>query len=155
MDSDRHLTRQDSEKFISKNDETFKKRDGIFWAIIEKSTGELIGDFAYWRLIKEHYRAEIGYTLKPQFWGKGYMKETMSSLINFGFNDLNLHSIEANVNPENENSKKALIKVGFKKEAYYRENFFYNGRFLDSEIYSLLKSDFKYYKIKGASKSEL
>jgi len=37
-----------------------------------------------------------------------------------------------------------LLKIGFQKEAYFRENYFYNGAYLDSEIYSLLAKDFKY-----------
>ncbi len=106
-----------------------------------KSTDELIGYFGFWRLAMRHCRAEIGFALKPQFWGKGIMKETMNCLINFGFTELNLHSIEANVNPENEKSERLLVKFGFKKEAYFRENFFYNGIFKDSIIYSILETD--------------
>ena len=60
--------------------------------------------------------------------------------INVGFTELNLHSIEANVNPENEKSERLLVKFGFKKEAYFRENFFYNGIFKDSIIYSILET---------------
>ncbi|MTI32739.1 GNAT family N-acetyltransferase [Xanthovirga aplysinae] len=146
MERPKHLSKNDSEIFILKKKEAYRNKKGIYWAIIEKSTEEFIGDFAFGNIIKENARAEIGYTLKPQFWGKGYMKETMVSLINFGFNDLKLHSFEADVNPENENSKKALIKMGFKKEAYFRENLFFNGEFFDSEVYSLLERDFIYHK---------
>ena len=69
------------------------------------------------------------------------MKESMITLMNFAFNTLKLHSLEANVNPENENSKKALLKLSFRKEGYFRENYYFNGKFLKSEIYSLLKTD--------------
>lgn len=142
MDSKRHTSLQDSEKFVSTNIETYKKGEGIFWAIIEKSTNEFVGDFAYWKLDKTNCRGEIGYTLKPQFWGRGYMNETMLTLIDFGFRQFKLHSIEANINPNNSSSRKVLTKIGFKKEAYFRENYFFEGKFLDSEIYSLLESDF-------------
>ncbi len=53
---------------------------GIFWAVIEKSTNKFIGDFAFFKIDKNHSRAEIGYTLKPKFWGKGLMKEAMLSI---------------------------------------------------------------------------
>ncbi len=141
MDSPEYENIQDAEKAIIENQNLFKERQGINWAIIEKSTDELIGYFGFWRLVKRHCRAEIGFALKPQFWGKGIMKETMNRLINFGFSELNLHSIEANVNPENEKSERLLVKFGFKKEAYFRENFFYNGIFKDSIIYSILETD--------------
>ena len=142
MDSDWHNSPTDSENFISENIESYKNKEKLFWAIIEKSSNQFIGDFSYWRINRKDSRAEIGYTLKPEFWGKAYMKEAMRELITYGFKKLKLHSIEANVNPKNENSKKVLKYLGFKKEAYFRENYFYNGVFLDSEIYCLLESDF-------------
>ena len=144
MDSNKHHTIEDSERFISRNSDRYKNKIGIFWAIIEKNQNQLIGDFAFWNIIRENHRAEIGYTLKPEFWNKGYMTETLLRLIQFGFRDLNLHSFEAEINPNNKNSEQALVKIGFKKEAYFRENRYFNGKYLDSEIYSLLQSDFKY-----------
>lgn len=143
MDSYVHKTIQDSEKLIESVHESFKNQSGISWAIIEKSTNNFIGYFGYWRIIKEHCRAEIGYALKPEFWGKGLMQETMKRMINFGFKDMNFHSIEANVNPKNEKSIQLLEKINFKKEAYFRENYLFNGKFIDSIIYSLLESDLK------------
>lgn len=142
MDSERHQNLQFSENFINENLKNYKERKGIFWAVIERYSGRFIGDFAFWKIDKKNSRAEIGYTLKPEFWGQGYMKEAMIGVLKFGFNELNLHSIEANINPDNENSRRLLKKIGFKKEAYFRENYYFNGEFLDSEIYSLLQRDF-------------
>ncbi len=85
----------------------------------------------------------VGYTLKPKFWGKGYMSETLSTLIEFGFEKLGVHTFVANINPANSNSRKLLLKMGFQKEGYFRENYYINGKFFDSETYGLLKSDFK------------
>lgn len=146
MDSERHHSLQFSENFIAENLKTYEERNGIFWAVIERSSGRFIGDFAFWKIDKKNSRAEIGYTLSPEFWGQGYMKEAMIRILLFGFNDLNLHSFEANINPENENSRKLLEKLGFKKEAYFRENYYFNGKFLDSEIFCLLKSDMLHLK---------
>jgi ribosomal-protein-alanine N-acetyltransferase len=99
-------------------------------------------------LIKPHCRAEIGYSIHPDYWGQGIMTETFKILIEFGFSELKLHSIEANVNPKNVQSIKLLEKIGFKKEAHFRENFLYNGEFLDSLIYCLLESDARNYSQK-------
>ncbi len=142
MDSEKHMTIQYSENFISENLKMYEQKKGIFWGLIEKTSGKFIGDFAYWKIDTKNSRAEIGFSLKPEFWGKGFMKEAMIQIIDFGFNDLKLHSIEANINPGNENSRGILTKLGFKKEAYFRENYYFNGKYLDSEIYSLLKIDF-------------
>ena len=67
--------------------------------------------------------------------------KTIDKIVRFGFNEMKLHSIEANVNPENERSKKVLEKIGFKKEAYFRENYLFDNKFLDSIIYSMLEKD--------------
>lgn len=146
MDSERHTTLEFSENFVSENLAMYTQKRGLFWAIIEKSSQSFLGDFVFRKIDSKNSRAEIGYTLKPEFWGKGFMKEAMTEIINFGFNQFNLHSIEANINPENDNSRGILKKMGFQKEAYFRENYFFNGNYLDSEIYSLLKTDFKYKK---------
>lgn len=147
MDSKPHLSTKQSEDFIKENLATYTQEKGIFWAIIEKDSDQFIGDFAFWRIDRKNYRAEIGYTLKPDFWGKGYMKEAMDAALSFGFRDLNLHSFEANINPLNINSRKLLERTGFKKEAYFRENYYFAGRFLDSEIYCLLERDFTPLKL--------
>ena len=141
MDSEIPQAIEDTQKRIEDIQQAFSDKKGITWAIIDKKTKTLIGDFGIWRLDKQNFRGEIGYILNPDYWGKGYMKESMNTLFNFAFNTLNLHSLEANVNPANENSKKALLKFNFKQEAYFKENYYFNGQFLDSEIYSLLKSD--------------
>ncbi|MCK8480456.1 GNAT family N-acetyltransferase [Psychroserpens algicola] len=132
---------EDTEKRIKGYHTAFEECQGITWAIIEKNSGKHIGDFGIWRIDKQNSRGEIGYILHPEYWGKGFMTETLNTLIRFGFRKLNLHSYAANVNTENENSKALLLKFGFKLEAYFRENFYYDGRFLDSEIYCLLESD--------------
>ena len=144
MDTERPNSIADSEEFIEENRASYKRKEGIYWGIVEKASQKVVGDFVYWRLVPKHFRAEIGYTLHPDYWGKGYMKEAMSTLINYGFNTIGIHSFEANINPQNDNSRRALLKVGFQKEAYFKESFYYNGKFLDSEIYSLLQQNFIY-----------
>lgn len=66
------------------------------------------------------------------------MQEALAAVLNFGFRTLQLHSVEANVNPGNTASIKLLERNHFIREGYFRENYFYNGRFLDSAVYSLL-----------------
>lgn len=141
MDVPRHNSISDSEKLIQLVEESYNKEDGINWAIIEKHSNGLVGYFGFFRMIPEHCRAEIGYALKPEFWGKGYMYETINRMVRFGFEAMHLHSIEANVNPLNKRSQKVLERVGFKSEAYFRENYLFDGKFLDSVIYSLLEKD--------------
>lgn len=104
-----------------------------------KKEDTLVGTIGYHIIEKEHYRAEIGYMLHPKLWSKGLMSEAISVVLDFGFNQMGLHSIEARINPANKQSAKILTKHSFIKEGYFKENYFYNGTFWDSEIYSLLK----------------
>ncbi len=141
LDMAKHKSIKDSEEWISSLHESYKNMSGINWALVEKSTNVFIGYFGFWRMIPDHCRAEIGYALKPKYWGSGFMKETLDRLVQFGFKDLGIHSIEANVNKNNKNSRQLLERKGFIKEAHFRENFLFNGEFLDSIIYSLIESD--------------
>ncbi|MEP6583603.1 MAG: GNAT family N-acetyltransferase [Ginsengibacter sp.] len=129
----------DARDFLKMVDESLNTGNGILWAIeLKEKPGLFIGFICYWRLIKEHYRAEVGYMLLPEFWNKGIMKETLSEVITYAFDKMNLHSIEARINPENKVSASLLISTGFVKEAYFKEDYFHNGKFGDTEVYSRL-----------------
>ena len=125
---------------INKMQTGAQNNDNITWGIaLKEAPATLIGTIGYWRIEKEHYRAEIGYMLLPEYFNKGYMTEAINRVNEYAFNEMNLHSIEANINPANAASEAILLKTGFVKEAYFRENYYYNGVFLDSAIFSLLK----------------
>jgi len=142
MDRDPMKSVSESENLIQSIHDSFASGSGINWGIIDKCTQVFIGYFGFWRIDTYHCRGEIGYALHPGYWGKGYMEETACQLIHYGFTEMRLHSIEANVNPDNLSSIKLLEKLGFQKEAYFRENYLFNNEFTDSVIYSLLERDF-------------
>ena len=127
----------DIKEMINKMNETSMR---IQWGISLKEKDEIIGTLGYHRIEKEHYRAEVGYLLHPDHWKTGIMSEALNKIIDYGFNKMNLHSIEAIINPENMASRNLLLKTGFIKEGYFKENFFFEGKFYDSEVYSLLKN---------------
>ena len=64
------------------------------------------------------------------------MTEALQICLQYGFQKMKLHSVEANINPGNKASMQLLESAGFEKEAYFKENYFYNGKFSDSIIYS-------------------
>jgi len=112
---------------------------GINWSIRLKGNPKLLGIIGFYRLQPENYRAEIGYILSSDYHGKGIIPEAVNRLIKFGFEDLKLHSIEAVIDPGNHASEKVLQKCGFVKEAHLKESEFWEGKFLDKVIYSLLE----------------
>ena len=140
IDRPRALSLDDATIFFEKINEGIETNDGITWGITLKENPKvLIGSIGYWRLMKEHYRAEIGYMLHPDFWQKGIMKEALTCLIDYAFTSMNLHSIEANLNSGNMASAKLLEATGFVKEAHFKEDFFFDGSFRDTIIYSRLQ----------------
>lgn len=127
---------------IQKIEEALVNGQGISWGIFLKDQpAQLIGTIGFHQLTPAHFRAEIGYLLATKYHRQGIMTEAIQCVLNFGFYEMNLHSVEANINPSNLASQAILEKFGFRREAYFRENYFYNGKFLDSAIYSLLKPD--------------
>lgn len=132
-------TIEEAHELIGKIELALKENDGITWAIaIRENPAILVGTIGFWNMMKEHFRAEIGYMLHPDWQGKGLMQEAMEKVLDFGFNSIGLHSVEANVNPGNEFSIRLLERNKFVREAYYKENYYYNGKFLDTMIYSKL-----------------
>jgi ribosomal-protein-alanine N-acetyltransferase len=132
---------EEAETLIINSIQSFTDRAALYWAIALRESDEFIGSAGYWRIWKENLRAEIGYQLLPEFQRKGYMYEALRAVISFGFDEYNLHSVEADTDPRNTASIKVLEKFGFVREAYFKENVYFEGEFLDSAIYSLLKNN--------------
>lgn len=127
-------------EFLRLTDEKIASNEMINWKISIKGDSTLIGTIGFYYIKPEHYRAEIGYMLLPEFQGKGYVTEAIAAVVNYGFEAMGLHSIEALVDPENIASRAVLEKCGFVREAYFKENEFYNGKFLDTVVYSKLNA---------------
>ena len=131
-------TEEEALAHIAMIDEKIDSNEGINWAITLKGNPKLIGIIGHYRIRPEHFRAEIGYMLLAEYQGKGIISEAIKEVVNYGFEVMKLHSIEAIIDPENFASEKVLQKNGFVKEAHLKENEFYDGRFLDTVIYSIL-----------------
>lgn len=120
----------------------FEKQTGIVWGIVNKSNNKLMGIFLLWQFVLPHFRAEIGYALGSKWWRQGFTMEVASTVLDYGFNDLKFHSMEAHIDPENIGSQRLLEKLGFVQEAYFRENYYDKNldEFTDTAVFSLLKS---------------
>ena len=116
---------------------------GINWGITIKGNPEMIGLIGHYKLQPENHRAEIGYMLLPEFHGKGIITEAIRAALIYGFDQMQLHSIEAVIDPGNTASEIVLQKNGFVKEAHILENEYYDGKFWDTVIYSILRRNFK------------
>ncbi|MFZ1320878.1 MAG: GNAT family N-acetyltransferase [Ignavibacteria bacterium] len=129
----------EAETKIENTNMDFKNKIGIRWAVCHKSDDkQMLGSCGFWRILKDHLRAEIGYELSKDFWGKGIMTEALQAIIEFGFFKMNLHTIEANIDPDNIGSVKILEKLGFVREGYFKDSYLFKGKFTDTASYSLI-----------------
>ena len=125
---------------IKMMEDKIETNEGINWAITLKGDDKMLGVIGHYRIKPEHYRAEVGYMILPEYHGKGITTEAVQCVVDYGFNTMQLHSIEGVIDPENEASERVLQKCGFVKEAHFKENEFYDGKFIDAVVYSKLKT---------------
>jgi [ribosomal protein S5]-alanine N-acetyltransferase len=135
--------RVEAEQRVERILSAFQEHEGVRWAIGDRASGRLAGTAGFWRLIKPHYRAEIGYELAPEWWGRGVMTEAVGAMLGFGFTSMGLHSVEAQIHPDNSASRRVLEKLGFVQEGHLRENFYdpIEAAFTDTAVFGLLKAD--------------
>lgn len=114
----------------------------INWGVCLKNSDKIIGFMGFYRVQPESYRTEIGYMILPEYDGKGYVSEAVTTMLNYAFNTVGFHSVEAVIDPNNFGSARVLEKNGFRKEAHFIENFFWNNEFIDSVHYGILKREF-------------
>jgi [ribosomal protein S5]-alanine N-acetyltransferase len=125
--------------FIKSITQTVKQGEGIFWAIaLRNNPATVIGNIGIWQIQKENRRAEIGYVLHPDYWGQKMITEALHKATHFAFNKMKLHSLEARIDPNNIGSAKVLLATGFVKEGYFKEDIFFRGKYIDTEVYSKL-----------------
>ncbi|MFC6095906.1 GNAT family N-acetyltransferase [Flavobacterium qiangtangense] len=111
------------------------------FAIELKSDAQLIGLIGI-NIGKIKYKnAEVWFKFDTEFWGKGFATEALSEILNFGFNDLKLHRIEAGCAVENIGSIKVLEKVGMLREAHTRKLLPLKSGWSDNYGYAKLSTD--------------
>jgi ribosomal-protein-alanine N-acetyltransferase len=131
----------DAQRIIDELQSAFHNQLGIRWMIALPDKDEMIGSCGFWRILKPHYRAEVGYDLAPEYWGQGVMSEALEAILDWGFRQMGLNSVEAQIDPENLGSRRVLEKCGFQQEGHLRQAYCQNGVFTDTTVFGLLASD--------------
>lgn len=103
----------DAIKYIHDIIDAIEQNKSISWGITYKNNPKIIGTICLWNFSQNNKIAEVGYDLNPEFQGLGIMSEALNSIIDFGFNNLQLDTVEAYTHRENKNSKKLLENNGF------------------------------------------
>jgi ribosomal-protein-alanine N-acetyltransferase len=111
--------------------------------IFRRSDGALLGTCTLFHIDAQCRRAEIGYVLASSAWGQGYATEAITQLLAHGFGAMGLNRVEADIDPLNVASARALERQGFVKEGLLRERWIVGGHKSDSALYGLLAADFE------------
>lgn len=125
----------------------FNQRMFLKWGVALPNN-LIIGTVTLFHLDFDHRRAEVGYALDRAHWGKGYMGEALEALLGYSFGVLDLHRIEADVDPRNAASIRTLERLGFQREGYLRERWQVSGEIQDALFYGLLRPDWETVKSK-------
>lgn len=111
------------------------------WSIVSKRRKQVIGSCGFNNWDQENQRAEIGYELGQRYWGKGLMTEALTALIQYGYQHMNLHRIQALVEPQNIPSRRVLERLGFAEEGLLRQYERIQDTHVDLIMYAIFKQE--------------
>ena len=135
-------SQQEAEEVMEWIGGIFTQHVGMRWALTMRTDeDEMIGTAGYNQWHQWNNSAEIGYDLKSELWGRGLMTEGLHEMLGFGFDEMALNRIEADVTVGNEASVRVLDKLGFQREGLLRQRGFWKGGYHDLLLFSLLRSD--------------
>ncbi len=133
---------EDAEAFINKTSKEINIPETWFQlVIINQGSNEIIGDIGIHFVDSDNKQVELGCTLSKANHGKGYATEALKAVINYLFKELHKHKIITSIDPENVNSIKLVERIGFRKEAHFKESLYLNGRWVDDLVYAILSKE--------------
>jgi RimJ/RimL family protein N-acetyltransferase len=111
-------------------------------AVIERASGELIGRVGL-KQQADPRDAAIWYVFRRDRWGNGFAQEATRALVDFGFRELALHRVWADIDPENGPSQKLCERLGMRREAHHVENVFLKGEWRGTIIFAVLEREWR------------
>lgn len=119
----------------------YRSGDLLQLAIERRDDRQLIGTCTLHQIHLQNRRAEIGYVLGHEHWGRGYMHEALCAFVRHAFDAMKLHRLEADIDPRNLPSARSLERLGFQREGLLRERWIVGDEVSDSALYGLLAAD--------------
>ncbi len=112
------------------------------WAIVERNTNKMIGTIELYNYVPS-FKAELGYSLNPNYWGQGIVFEAGLKVLEYGFSTLELKRVEASTFIDNYQSQRVCEKLGMTKEGIARNGYIrYDGVIFDKIIYGITNEEF-------------
>lgn len=131
-----------AQKYLADINSGFEERTLFQWAITFAEEDRLIGTVTLLNWDKTNRHVEVGFMLSRKRWGKGLATEAVRAVLHFAFEHMNVHRVEAELDPRNEASARLLERLGFKYEGLLRERWFLYNEWSDSALYGLLRREF-------------
>ena len=126
-------------ELVAEIHECFRAQRLFQWGVARLADDRVIGTCTLFAINQLQGRCELGYALGHEHWGHGYMNEALTALIGFAFEPLGLRRLEADIDPRNVRSLRALEQLGFRREGLLRERWKVNGELQDSVFLGLLR----------------
>lgn len=137
-----HASEEETLRWLTEDIPAKVNRGDLIYAVELKGSGKVIGVFDL-HVDTENKKAQLGYSLSPDFHRQGYGFEACEAMIQHAFTVLELHRIEAGCDVLNEASWRLMEKLGMKFEGTRREDHYFKGKHRDSKYYGLLKTDWE------------
>ena len=113
-----------------------QSKTGVFWAVCSHDNKIFYGVGGYHNWHHTFKKAEISFWLLPEFWGQGMMQEALTTICNYGFENMQLHRIEGFVETNNHLCKNALKKLHFIHEGCMKDCEIKNEKYISLDIYA-------------------
>ena len=143
----RHLSHREwtdlaeAEREIAIQRADLRSASAVKLGVVINATGELAGTVKLYHVMASSRRCEVGYALGTAWWGQGYLTEALEALFDFAFHSMDINRIEADIDPVNTASARALERLGFMHEGVLRQRWIVAGEVSDTAMYGLLRSD--------------
>ena len=136
-----HRSIDETRRFLEDALDAYAAGDVRNWGVVHKDDRRFIGTagFLYWNV--DVARAEIGYAMSREYWGRGLMTEAVEAIIRFGFERMRLNRIEARCDALNIGSARVMEKAGMQHEGTLRQWFVAEGEYRDMKLYAILRQE--------------
>ena len=133
----------------------FDERVGLRWSIARRVDDRMLGHVSLFNFNEQSGRADIGYGLAREHWGQGFMHEALTAVVDYAFGPLGLRRLEADTDPRNQASLRALERLGFAREGLLRERWQVGDEISDTAFLGLLAREWRERRASDRAQTDL
>jgi len=138
-----HKNKEETIQVISRLMDFYNKESFYRWAITLKESEEPIGSIGLFVVNENDLCGDVAYCICKKYWGQGIVTEALKAVFNFAFEVIGFNRIETYHSINNPASGRVMQKAGMSFEGLARQKYKSIFGFEDSNMYSILKNDFK------------